>query len=439
MKKMDKALRRGIFRGVKAYYASVKGRQKFIPGKTPVRYAGRVYDERELVNLVDASLDFWLTAGRYAKRFEKGLAKFLGLKHCLLVNSGSSANLLAMSALTSPLLKERRLRPQDEVITTPCGFPTTLNPIIQNNLVPVFVDIKLGTYNIDTERLEKAITKKTKAIFTAHTLGNPVDIDAVKKTVKKHNLWWIEDNCDSLGSKYRGRYTGTFGDLSTCSFYPSHHITTGEGGAVLTDGALLRRIISSFRDWGRSCWCEPGHDNTCRMRFRQKHGDLPYGYDHKYVYSHAGYNMKITDLQAAIGVAQLRKLPGFIEARKRNFRALYEVFEKYGDYFLLPEAERYSDPSWFGFPVLVKKTAPFKRADIVDYLEGKKIATRMMFGGNLVRQPAYKRIRYRNAGDLKNADLVMNNLFWLGVYPGLTGPMLSYMKKALKEFVGKAA
>ncbi|MDD5356062.1 MAG: lipopolysaccharide biosynthesis protein RfbH, partial [Candidatus Omnitrophica bacterium] len=391
-------------------------------------------DESELINLVDASLDFWLTAGRYAKEFEKRLAEFLKIKHCLLVNSGSSANLLAVSALTSPLLKERRLKPGDEVITTACGFPTTLNPILQNNLVPVFVDVELGTYNIKAQNLEKAITRKTKAIFSAHTLGNPVDINTIKKVVNKYNLWWIEDNCDSLGSKYRNKFTGTFGDLSTCSFYPPHHITTGEGGAVLTSDPLLKKIVMSLRDWGRDCWCESGHDDTCKMRFKQKFGDLPYGYDHKYVYSHIGYNLRATDMQAAIGCAQLNKLSGFIEARNKNFKFLYNLFKKYEDYFILPQAEKHSDPSWFGFPVLVKDAASFKRADIVNYLEINKIATRMLFGGNLLRQPAYKNIKYRISGNLKNTDLVMNNLFWIGVYPGLTEEMLSYLKETVDSF-----
>ena len=402
-----------------------------------INYAGRVYDEKELVNLVDASLDFWLTAGRYAKEFEKKFAEFLGGKYCLLVNSGSSANLLAISALTSPLLKKKCLKPGDEIITTACGFPTTLNPIIQNNLVPVFIDVKVGTYNIEAEDIERAITKKTRAIFTAHTLGNPVNIDVVKKIVRKYKLWWVEDNCDALGSKYRGRFTGTFGHISTSSFYPPHHITMGEGGAVLTDDALLHRIIISFRDWGRDCWCETGYDNTCGRRFSQKFGTLPYGYDHKYVYSHIGYNLKITDMQAAVGVAQLEKLHSFIEARKRNFEYLHNVFKKYEEYFILPQRERYSEPSWFGFPILVKEDAPFKRNDIVRYLEQNKVATRMLFGGNLLRQPAYKNIRCRVIGKLKNTDLVMNNLFWIGVYPGITEKELRYIEKIIFMFFEK--
>ncbi|MDP2927677.1 MAG: lipopolysaccharide biosynthesis protein RfbH [Candidatus Omnitrophota bacterium] len=431
---MKNKIRKKIFKLIEKLYKSEAKEKKFISGENTINYAGRVYDSRELINLVDASLDFWLTAGRYAAMFEEKLGSFLGVKSCLLTNSGSSANLLAISALTSPLLKERQLKPGDEVITTACGFPTTLNPILQNNLVPVFIDVEMGTYNIQAEKIEKAITKKSKAIFTAHTLGNPVNINKINQIVKKHKLWWLEDNCDSLGSKYKGRYTGTFGDISTCSFYPPHHLTMGEGGAVLTNNPLLRRIIMSFRDWGRDCWCEPGHDDTCKMRFKQKFGDLPYSYDHKYVYSHIGYNLKVTDMQAAIGCAQLEKLPGFIDARKRNFKFLYKIFEKYNDYFILPQAQMYSDPSWFGFPILVKENVPFKRAEIVNYLESNKIVTRMLFGGNLLKQPAYKNIKHRVLGNLKNTDLVMNNLFWIGVYPGLTKPMLSYVERILHNF-----
>ncbi len=399
------------------YFHSAK-KEKFVAGKTSVPYAGRVYDGKELVDLVSSSLDFWLTAGRYAKQFEGKLSSFLDIKYCLLTNSGSSANLLALSALTSPLLKDRQLRTGDEVITTACGFPTTLNPIIQNNLVPVFVDVELGTYNIQADKIEEAIGKKTKAIFTAHTLGNPVDIDKIGRIARKYNLWWIEDNCDSLGSKYRNKYTGTFGDISTCSFYPPHHITMGEGGAVLTSNLLLKRIVMSFRDWGRDCWCESGNDDTCKKRFSQKFGGLPFGYDHKYVYSHVGYNLKVTDMQAAIGCAQLDKLRGFIAARKRNFAFFYKALKKYEKFLLLPEWNKKADPSWFGFPVLVKHPGSFNRADIVNYLESNKIATRMLFGGNLLKQPAYKDIKHRVSGELKNTDLVMNNLFWFGVYPG---------------------
>ncbi|MCM8825398.1 MAG: lipopolysaccharide biosynthesis protein RfbH [Candidatus Omnitrophica bacterium] len=433
METEEKEIRKKVFYKVRKFYKLKK--EKFIPGQTYINYAGRVYDEEELINLVDASLDFWLTEGRYAKKFEQGLSNFLGIKYCILTNSGSSANLLAVSALTSPLLKEKRLKPKDEVITTACGFPTTLNPIIQNNLVPVFIDIKPGTYNIDVNKIEKAISKKTKAIFIAHTLGNPADLKKIVKIVKKYNLWFIEDNCDSLGSKYKGRYTGTFGHISTCSFYPAHTITTGEGGAVFTDDPLLRRIIISMRDWGRDCWCETGCDNTCGKRFSWKLGKLPYGYDHKYIYSHIGYNLKMTDLQAAIGVAQLEKLPAFIGARKKNFNQLYKFFKKYEKYFILPHWSKNSDPAWFGFPLLIKNSAPFSRDEIVNYLEKHKIATRMLFGGNLTKQPAYQGIKYRIFQNLKNTDNVMNNLFWIGVYPGITEEKMRYLINTFDGFL----
>lgn len=418
-------------------FHQLSGEELFIPGKTPVRYAGRVYDEKELVNLVNASLDFWLTAGPYAQEFEKKLAGLLGLKYCLLTNSGSSANLLAVSALTSNKLGKKRLKPGDEVITTACGFPTTLNPIIQNNLIPVFVDVALGTYNINADKIEKAISKKTKAIFIAHTLGNPVNLDKILKLVRKYNLWFIEDNCDALGSMYKGKYTGSFGHLSTTSFYPAHHITMGEGGAILTDDLLLKKIVASFRDWGRDCWCEPGQDNSCSRRFSWQLGELPYGYDHKYIYSHIGYNLKITDMQAAIGVAQLEKLPRFIKARKRNFEYLISNLRDWENFFVLPIRDGYSDPSWFGFPLLVKKDAPFDRGEIVSFLEKNKIATRMLFGGNLTKQPAYLETKHRIYGSLENTDLVMNNLFWIGVYPGLNEGRLNYIIKSFREFLEK--
>jgi len=432
--KIEKKIRKEIFKKIKELYKLRKAREKFIPGKTRINYAGRIYNERELINLVDASLDFWLTAGRYAEQFEKEFAKFLGLKYCLLTNSGSSANLLAISALTSPKLGEKRLKPGDEVITTACGFPTTLNPILQNNLTPVFIDVDLGTYNIQADKIEKVISKKTKAIFIAHALGNPVNLDKIARIAKKNNLWLIEDNCDALGSKYNGKYTGTFGDISTCSFYPAHHITTGEGGAVLTNNPLLKKIIVSFRDWGRDCWCQPGHDNTCGKRFKMKMGEMPFGYDHKYIYSHIGYNLKITDMQAAVGVAQLKKLPLFIKARRKNFTSLYGLFKKYEKYFILPKTENNSQPCWFGFPLLVRPNASFIRAEIVNYLEENKIATRMLFGGNLTKQPAYQNIKYRVFGSLKNTDLVMNNLFWIGVYPGITKEKLKYIAAVVNNF-----
>ena len=427
-------IRGKILAKVKEFY-KISGKSKFMPGETHVSYAGRVYDEKEMMNLVDASLDFWLTAGRYANKFETKFAEYLGVKHCLLTNSGSSANLLAVSALTSFLLKDRRLKPGDEIITTACGFPTTLAPIVQNNLIPVFVDIELGTYDIRADKIEGAITKRTKALFIAHTLGNPADMGKILKIAKRHNLWVLEDNCDSLGSRYKGRYTGTFGHIATSSFYPPHHITMGEGGAVVTNDPLLRRAVMSFRDWGRDCWCEPGYDNTCGERFTQKSGDLPYGYDHKYIYSHIGYNLKLTDMQAAIGVAQLKKLPKFIEIRKRNFNYLYRNIRRYEKYFILPKATAGSEPSWFGFPLLVRETSPFNRADIVNYLENKKISTRMLFGGNLTKQPAYRNTKYRIFGGLKNTDLVMNDLFWIGVYPGLDKTKLSYITSTFDNFM----
>ena len=434
--KTEKEIRKEIFNNVVDLYSLKTEHENFIPGETRINYAGRVYNEKEMISLVDASLDFWLTTGRYAKQFEEELANFLGIRYCLLTNSGSSANLLAISALTSPKLEEKRLKSGDEVITTACGFPTTVNPIIQNNLIPVFIDVDLGTYNIQADKIEEAITEKTKAIFIPHTLGNPAELDKIMEIVKKHNLWFVEDNCDALGSKYNGKYTGTFGHISTCSFYPAHHITMGEGGAVLTNDPLLKRIIASFRDWGRDCYCEPGHDDTCDKRFDWQLGELPFGYDHKYIYSHIGYNLKVTDMQAAIGVEQLKKLPVFIEKRKENFRMIYDGLRKNGKYFILPKATEDSEPSWFGFPLLIKEDAPFTRAKIVNYLEENKIATRMLFGGNLTKQPAYENVKYRVIDLLKNTDLVMNNLFWIGVYPGLTDDMIDYILKKFSDFSG---
>ena len=437
MMKNEDRIKKDIFDKVSELYKFKKSKETFNPGKTYINYAGRVYDEKEILSLVDASLDFWLTAGRFAKQFEEDFAKFLGIKYCMLVNSGSSANLLALSSLTSPKLNSKRLKPGDEVITVACGFPTTLNPIIQNNLIPVFIDVDLGTYNIRADLIEKSITKRTKAIFVAHTLGNPANLNKIMKIVEKYNLWFIEDNCDSLGSKYEGRYTGTFGHISTSSFYPAHHMTMGEGGAVLTDDPTLKKIILSFRDWGRDCWCEPGKDNTCGLRFAKQFGQLPSGYDHKYVYSHIGYNLKLTDMQAAIGVEQLKKLPQFIKSRKSNFLFLKNELIKYEKYFILPEATENSEPSWFGFPILVKDNSTFNRDEIVKYLNENKIATRMLFGGNLLKQPAYKNIKYKVFGSLENTDLVMNNLFWIGVYPGLTDEMLKYMVNIIEEFIKK--
>lgn len=427
-------LRKEILKKVGQYYAASKKENVFEPGKSYISYAGRIYDDKEMKLLVDSSLDFWLTAGRYAQEFERRIASFVGVKYALLTNSGSSANLLAVTALTSPLLGKRRLMPGDEVITTACGFPTTLNPIIQNNAIPVFVDVELGTYNIDVTKIEKAITRKTKAIVVAHTLGNPVNLEAILKLAKKHGLWFIEDNCDALGSKYKGKFTGTFGHIATGSYYPAHHITMGEGGILMTNDELLRRIILSFRDWGRDCWCDPGKDDTCKRRFSWQLGKLPYGYDHKYIYSHIGYNLKVTDMQAAVGVAQLDKLPAFIKARKENHAALSKHLKKYEKYMLLPRPSKNADPCWFGYPILVKDDAAFSRADIVDHLESNKVATRMLFGGNMTKQPAYEHTEYRVAGTLDNTDLVMNNLFWIGVYPGITAQKRAYILKTFDRF-----
>ncbi len=396
--------------------------------------AGRVFDARELQNLVDASLDFWLTGGRYAQEFERRFADFFGLRHAMLVNSGSSANLLALSCLTSPQLKERQLRPGDEVITVAAGFPTTVNPIFQNRLVPVFLDVTIPTYDVDHQRLEAAIGPRTKAIFMAHTLGNPFDLAAVTACAKRHGLWLIEDCCDALGSTYQGQLVGTFGDLSTFSFYPAHHITMGEGGAVLTNSQQLKKLVESFRDWGRDCWCQTGHDNTCRRRFDWKLGELPYGYDHKYTYSHVGYNLKLTDMQAAVGVAQLDKLPDFIRRRRENFRTLYEGLADLQDVFVLPQATEGSDPSWFGFPIGVRADAPFSREELLRHLETQRVGTRLLFGGNLLRQPAYQGLNYRVVGELPNSDWVMNQVFWIGVYPGLDAAHVAHQLDAIHQF-----
>lgn len=431
----DERPRQGILRLIADYYAEAFPSQEFAPGETPVPVSGRVFDADELVHLVDASLDFWLTSGRYADRFEREFARFMGVRYAILCNSGSSANLLALSALTSSKLGERRLKPGDEVITVAAGFPTTVNPIVQNGLVPVFLDIELDTYNIDVRYLEEAIGPKTRAIMLAHTLGNPFNVDAVLEVVKHHDLWLIEDNCDALGSTYKGQLTGTFGDLATVSFYPAHHITMGEGGCVLTKRPKLKTLVESFRDWGRDCWCDPGKENTCGKRFEWQLGELPYGYDHKYIYSHIGYNLKLTDMQAAVGVAQLKKLPAFIEARKRNWWLLYEGLKPFEEFLVLPQPTPGSNPSWFGFLITVKPEASFARSDLVRYLESRKIATRLLFGGNLTRQPAYRDVPYRVVGDLVNTDIVMNQTFWVGVYPGLTEQMIAYVVETLAVFI----
>jgi CDP-6-deoxy-D-xylo-4-hexulose-3-dehydrase len=430
-------LRKQILALVRDYHAANWPGETFEAGKTFIPYAGRIFDAEELVNLVDSSLDFWLTTGRFARDFEQSFAKYMSRRYALLCNSGSSANLLAVTALTSPRLAERRLVPGDEVITVAAGFPTTINPIIQNNLVPVFIDVDLPTVNADVSQLEAAYSEKTKAVIFAHTLGNPFDLGAVTEFCKKHNLWLIEDNCDALGSLYNGQLTGSFGDLSTLSFYPAHHITMGEGGCVTTSDATMKIIVESFRDWGRDCWCDPGKDNTCGKRFGWQLGTLPSGYDHKYIYSHVGYNLKLTDMQAAIGVAQLQKLPGFVEARRRNWQALRDGLAKWENYFVLPVATTGSEPSWFGFVLTLRDNAPFKRGALVQFLEAKKIATRHIFGGNLTRQPAYQDIDCRIVGDLANTDRVMDNSFVIGVYPGIDEPRVEYMLSVFDEFCGK--
>ena len=432
------ALRAGILALVRDYYKEAFPAQEFIPGESSVPYAGRVFDAEELVHLVDSSLDFWLTTGRFAAKFEKEFARFFGRREAILVNSGSSADLVALSTLTSSKLGERALKPGDEVITVAAGFPTTVNPIIQNGMVPVFLDVEIPTYNLDVTQLDEALSPRTRAIMVAHTLGNPFDLQTVTEFARRHNLWLVEDCCDAVGSLYDGKQVGTFGDLATVSFYPAHHMTMGEGGCVLTDKPMLRTIAESFRDWGRDCWCEPGKDNTCGKRFKWELGTLPCGYDHKYTYSHIGYNLKVTDMQAAIGVAQLQKLPGFIEARRNNFRLLKEGLRDLEEFFILPEATPRSDPSWFGFPIGVRPDAPFTRDAVTQHLEQHKIATRLLFGGNLVRQPAYRDIKKRVIGDLPNSDFVMNHVFWIGVYPGLDLAKIDYILSVFHK-LGKGA
>ena len=438
MSEVPSDLRQRVFELVQEVYEQEHTSREFVPGETHVPVSGRVYDADDLLNLVDASLDFWLTTGRYARRFEREFARSLGVRHAMLCNSGSSANLLALTALTSPKLGERRLLPGDEVITVAAGFPTTVNPIVMNGLVPVFLDVEIPTYNLDVSQLEAALSPRTRAIMAAHTLGNPFDLAAVQEFARAHGLWLIEDNCDALGSRYDGQATGTFGDLGTMSFYPAHHITMGEGGCVVTHRPQLKLLVESFRDWGRDCWCEPGEDNTCGTRFDWQLGTLPRGYDHKYIFTHVGYNLKVTDMQAAVGVAQLEKLPGFVQARKRNWRLLRDGLAPLADVLVLPEATPRSDPSWFGFLVTVRPEAPFERNELIRHLDERKIGTRLLFGGNLTRQPAYEHVPHRVVGDLAKTDLVMNGSFWVGVYPGLTDEMIEYVLASFAEFVDGA-
>jgi len=434
--KRDIQLRAEILKLVEEYYQERFAGRSFDPGKDTVHYAGRVFDADELVKLVDSSLDFFLTASRYSDQFEAEFSEYFGLSNAFLVNSGSSANLVALTALTSPKLGERRLRPGDEVVTVAAGFPTTVAPIVQNRLVPVFVDVNLGDYTAISSQIEEAIGPKTRLIAMAHTMGVPFDLDTVMRLAKAHNLWVVEDNCDALGSRYRGQLTGSFGDIATVSFYPAHHITMGEGGCVLTGDELLGRILRSVRDWGRDCYCAGGENNTCGKRFGQQFGTLPYGYDHKYVYSHIGYNLKVTDMQAAVGVAQLGKLEDFIACRKANFQKLHAMLETYQDRLLLPQATPNSDPSWFGFVITVREDAGFTRNELTRFLEANRIETRNLFSGNLLRQPAFMDIEHRVVGDLTNTDLITERTFFIGVYPGIGDSQLEVIGSAFARFMG---
>ncbi len=410
--------------------------QQFIPGETIIPPSGKVLGKEELLNMVEASLDGWLTTGRFNEKFEKKLADFLGVKHCLSVNSGSSANLVAFSTLTSPKLGERAIKKGDEVIGVAAGFPTTVNPIVQFGAIPVFVDVDLDTHNINADLIEAAVTPKTKAIMLAHTLGNPFDLKKVKAICEKYNLWLVEDTCDALGATYEGQLCGTFGDIATLSFYPAHHITMGEGGAVFTNNSELKMIAESFRDWGRDCYCAPGCDNTCGCRFEQKHGDLPYGYDHKYVYSHSGYNLKITDMQAACGLAQVDKAAGFIEKRRENFNLLHSRLQSLTDYLHLPVPTPNSNPSWFGFPITLKENSGVNRVDLLRFLDDNKIGSRLLFAGNLTKQPYFKDVEYRVVGELTKTDVTMNQTFWIGIYPALGQEHFDFIGDKLEEFFG---
>ncbi len=438
MSQRSEQLREQILQLTAEFHAEAFPKRDFLPGNSAVPVSGKVIDAEDIKAVVDSALDSWFTTGRWAKEFERKLARFVGVRSASLVNSGSSANLVALSALTSPKLGDRQLKPGDEVITVAAGFPTTVNPIFQNRLVPVFLDVTRPTYEVDVSRLEEARSDKTRAVMIAHTLGNVFDLDSVTAFCKKYNLWLIEDCCDALGSTYKGQKVGAFGDIATVSFYPAHHITMGEGGAVLTNKPALQVLIDSFRDWGRDCWCEPGVDNTCGKRFDWQLGTLPCGYDHKYTYSHVGYNLKATDMQAALGVSQIAKLPHFIERRKENFAYLRAALQPLQEHLVLPEATPDSDPSWFGFPIGVKEDAPFTRDQLTRALENNKIGTRLLFAGNLLRQPAYEGLEYRVVGPMTNTDYVMNHVFWIGVFPGLTKPMLDFIVQTATQFVGQA-
>jgi CDP-6-deoxy-D-xylo-4-hexulose-3-dehydrase len=438
MSERSDQLRQQILQLTAEFHAEAFPPREFTPGTSPVPVSGKVIDAADMAAVVDSALDGWFTTGRWAKDFERKLANFVGVRFASLVNSGSSANLVALSALTSPKLGVRRLLPGDEVITVAAGFPTTVNPIFQNKLVPVFVDVTLPTYEIDVEQLEAAYSTRTRAVMLAHTLGNVFNLDAVTAFCKRYKLWLIEDCCDALGSTWRGQKVGTFGDIATVSFYPAHHITMGEGGAVLTDKPALQVIIDSFRDWGRDCWCEPGKDNTCGKRFDWQLGTLPCGYDHKYTYSHVGYNLKATDMQAALGSSQIAKLPHFITRRKENFAYLKAALAPLAEFLQLPVSGEHADPSWFGFPIGIKPGAPFTRDQLTAALEAQKIGTRLLFAGNLLRQPAYQGLEYRVIGELPNADYVMNHVFWIGVFPGLTPPMLDHIIQTMTTFVATA-
>jgi len=431
-------LRQQILLLVTEYTRQRHAPRAFVPGESVIPPSGKVFGAEEVCNAVDASLDFWLTTGRFNADFERRLAEFLGVRWAVTTNSGSSANLLAIAALTSPKLGDQALVPGDEVITVAAGFPTTVNPAVQHGLIPVFVDVDIPTYNIQPDAIRAAITPKTRAIMVAHTLGNPFNLAEVVAIAREHDLWLIEDCCDALGSRYNGQLVGSFGDIATLSFYPAHHITMGEGGAIFSNDNQLKVLVESFRDWGRDCWCDPGKDNTCGKRFQWQLGDLPFGYDHKYVYSHIGYNLKITDFQAAVGLAQLDRLSGFIAQRRANFAYLRDRLKPFEEFLILPEATPNSDPSWFGFPITVRPRAPFSRLDLLTFYDAAKIGSRLLFAGNLTRQPAYRDVPYRISGALTNTDIVMNQTFWLGIYPGITTEMMDFVADRTTAFIQSA-